>query len=147
MTSTASHPPMTSYAVLFQLETGAAGGRETAFDIARKMLAAKGSDISEVFFLKNGLDTVLDATMGRLMSALSGRMPVEKVEAEFQENLHNRLTAKAELDPRIDKLLKLAAARGAGAACFSALPEETAQALFLRLGLDKRGVHRLPPDR
>ena len=129
-------------AVVFELEGIATGGRKIVFDIAKHELDAHDVKLSHAVFAHVGAQTsprfYLDTLLERLgASKVPSDSFKETVRRKFSERLgHDKVT----LQPGLEKLITSATHQGSRVGVVSALPEDTAQAIFERLGLGEMGA-------
>lgn len=123
-------------AVLFELETVAVDGRKIVCDILTKEM--KGTKISASRVCQELVHPAHEAAVQGLFDRLGVKgLSSADLAATFTARL---MKADVKLEPGFEKLLKAFRKHGVVVGALSGLPEESAQLLMARLGLEASGV-------
>ena len=125
-------------AILFELENVAAGGRQVAFDVMKKIMADKGVKLTPFLFSRYVLSGSLKKGLGEMLESLGkGRLSEEKLASEVADEVKSALLrASLTLDPGVKKLMARASAEGVAVGVLSCLDRDTALQLVSKLKLD-----------
>jgi beta-phosphoglucomutase-like phosphatase (HAD superfamily) len=126
------------FAILFELENVAIGGRQIVFDVTKKALADKGVKLTPALFSRYCLARPFSQGVGELLeSAGKGRVSKDKLAADVVDEVKSMLLNQSPaLAPGVRKLLKHAAEKGVAVGALSCLDRDTALQVLGKLKLD-----------
>lgn len=136
-----------THALIFELEYVAADTRAVEFASIKSAVGTKGVELTQVMFSRSGMSPLhRSAVTDVLLQAGKKADAIEKAVAEVDKTVTNYCENEAELDKGLEKLIKATQARNIPVIAFTALPEDVARKLMVRLGLDKLGVELIIPE-
>lgn len=130
-----------TYAILFEIENVAAGGRPATFAALKKAFNDVGGKLTPAHFSRHGLHPSPDMYVETLLQAVGAKeSAADKVTAATKESLAEYFQGKAELNAGLGKLVHAATARNVAVAVISGLGEEASEQLMGRLQLNEAGA-------
>ncbi len=137
----------TTHALIFELEYVAAKTRAVEFASLQSAAKTKGVELTPVLFSRSLMSPIHRAAVTDVLKRAGKKTDaIEKAVAEVDKTVANYCENEAELDKGLAKLIKATKARGIPVVTFTALPQDVANKLMTRLGLDKLGVELIIPD-
>lgn len=126
--------------LFFELEYIATTGRAALFDAVKKALAGR-VDVTPVSFGRTGAAGRPAALIPELLKAAGKEAAgAEELIAAAEEAMAQFFAETAELNKALPPLIKEAQSKNIQVVAMSAWPEEAAETLMKRLGLDEMGV-------
>lgn len=136
-----------THALVFELEYVAAKVRDVEFKSLKSAAATKGVELTPVMFCRSGMSPVHRQAVTDVLSQAGKKTDaIEKAVAEVDKTVAAYCEKEAELDAGLLKLIKATQARDIPVVTFTALPQELAEKLMSKLGLDALGVELIVPD-
>ena len=136
-----------THALIFELEYVAAKTRLVEFESIKSAVSTKGVELSPVQFSRSGMSPIHRAAITDVLTQAGKKSDaIEKAVNEVDKTVADYCENKAELDKGLEKLIKATQERGIPVVTFTALPQDLAEKLMTRLGLDAMGVELVVPD-
>ncbi len=127
--------------LFFELETVATTGRTTMFEAVKKVMKSKDIDVTSALFSKCGITARPEAAIQAMIDNSGRNLSTADQLAVSAENAMKKFFANtAELNTDLPKLIKAALAANIEVVAISAWPQDIAEALMKKLGLDELGV-------
>jgi beta-phosphoglucomutase-like phosphatase (HAD superfamily) len=127
--------------LFFELETVATTGREAMFEAVKKVMKSKDINVTTALFSKCGITARPEAAIQAMIDNSGRNLSTADQLATQAENAMKKFFAgSAELNADLPKLIKAAQAQDMEVVAISAWPQEIAEALMTKLGLDELGV-------
>ncbi|MEI6970612.1 MAG: hypothetical protein WCL44_03760, partial [bacterium] len=125
-------------ALLFDLEHSAVDGRSLFFDISKRLLAEREIELTPALFMRHFRKQSMEKCLDGLLEAVGKkRLSAAKLAGEITEELKVGFTDKRlKMPAGFAKLVAQAKAEEAIFGALTALPNEVADDLIKRLGLD-----------
>jgi len=137
----------TTHALIFELEYVAAKTRAVEFASLQSAAKTKGVELTKVAYSRSSMCPLHRAAVTDVLKRAGKKADaIEKAVNEVDKTVANYCTNEAELDKGLAKLIKATQSRGIPVIAFTALPEDIAQKLMAKLGLDALGVELLIPE-
>lgn len=137
----------TTHALIFELEYVAAKTRAVEFASIKSAVGTKGLELTSVMFSRSGMSPLhRQAVTDVLKQAGKKADAIEKAVTEVNKTVANYCENEAELDVGLAKLIKATQKRDIPVITFTALPEDVAKKLMVKLGLDVLGVELVIPE-
>ena len=127
--------------LFFELETVATGGREALFEAVKKVMKSKDIEVTPALFSKCGITARAEAAIQAMIDD-SGRnlSTADQLATSAEKAVKKFFVGDAELNADLPKLIKAAQKKDIEVVAISAWPEDVAEALMKKLGLDEMGV-------
>ncbi|MFH0908293.1 MAG: HAD hydrolase-like protein [bacterium] len=133
-----------TYAILFEIENVAAGGRPATFNAVKKALGDVSAKLTPSDFARHALQPSPDMYMETLLQVTDAKdASADKVAATAKESLSDYFQSKAELDPGLSKLAQAAKSRDVAIGVISGLSDEASEQLMTKLQLSATGAKML----
>jgi HAD superfamily hydrolase (TIGR01509 family) len=133
-----------TYAILFEIENVAAGGRPATFNALKKALSDVGGKLTPAHFGRHALHPSPDMYVETLLQAVGAKeSSADKVIAATKESLSEFFQSKAALNPGIAKLVQAAESRNVAVGVISGLSDEASEQLMNKLELSATGAKLL----
>ena len=127
--------------LFFELETIATTGRESMFEAVKKVMKSKDIEVTPALFSKCGITVRPEAAIQAMIDNSGRNLSTADQLATTAENAMKKFFASsAELNADLPKLIKAAQAANIEVVAISAWPQDIAEALMKKLGLDELGV-------
>lgn len=127
--------------LFFELETVATTGREAMFEAVKKAMKSKDMDVTPALFSKCGITARPEAAIQAMIDDSGRNLSTADQLAVTAENAMKKFFAsEAELNASLPKFIKAAQAADIEVVAISAWPQDIAEALMKKLGLDELGV-------
>ncbi|MBN2161991.1 MAG: hypothetical protein JXR25_06855 [Pontiellaceae bacterium] len=136
-----------THALIFELEYVAAKTRAVEYEAIKSAVSTKGVELTPVLFSRSGMSPIHRAAITDVLT-LAGKKAdaIEKAVGEVDKSVADYCENQAVLDKGLEKLIKATMERGIPVITFTALPQNLAEKLMARTGLDKLGVELVVPE-
>ncbi len=127
--------------LFFELETIATTGREAMFEAVKKVMKSKDIEVTPALFGKCGITARAEAAIQSMIDD-SGRnlSTADQLATQAERTIKKFFATDAELNADLPKLVKAAQKKDIEVVAISAWPQDVAEALMKKLGLDELGV-------
>ena len=133
-----------TYAILFEIENVATGGRQATFNALKKAFSDAGAKLTPAHFARHALHPSPEMYADTLLQAAGAKeSAADKVVAASKEMLADYFQSKAELNAGVGKLVHAAEARNVAVGVISGLDDEASEQLMNKLQLSSTGAKLL----
>jgi len=127
--------------LFFELETVATAGREILFEAVKKVMKTKDIEVTPALFAKCGITARPGAAIQAMIDNSGRNLSTgDQLAAQAEKAVRKFFVDGAELNADLPKLIKAAQKKDMEVVAISAWPEDVAEALMKKLGLDELGV-------
>ncbi len=128
--------------LFFELETVATTGRKALFEAVKKVMKSKEIEVTPALFGKCGITARPGAAIQAMIDDSGRNLSTGDQLATQAEKAVKKFFAsdETELNADLPKLIKAAQAKNIEVVAISAWPQDVAEALMKKLGLDELGV-------
>ncbi len=127
--------------LFFELETVATGGREAMFEAVKKVMKSKDIEVTPALFGKCGITARPGAAIQAMIDDSGRNLSTgDQLATQAEKAMKKFFTAEAELNVDLPAVIKAAQKKDIEVVAISAWPEDVAEALMKKLGLDDLGV-------
>ncbi len=127
--------------LFFELETVATTGREAMFEAVKKVMKSKDIEVTPALFSKCGITARPGAAIQAMIDDSGRNLSTgDQLATQAEKAVKKFFVGEAELNADLPKLIKAAQAKDIEVVAISAWPEDVAEALMKKLGLDELGV-------
>jgi len=127
--------------LFFELETIAIHGRSAMFEAVKKVMTSKNIEVDSLLFARCGITPRPLAAIQAMIDASGRNLSTgEQLATQAEKALKKFFEDEAELNPHLPALIKAAQKKNIEVVAISAWPQDVAEALMRKLGLDELGV-------
>jgi len=127
--------------LFFELETVATGGREAMFEAVKKVMKSKDIEVTPALFGKCGITARPGAAIQAMIDDSGRNLSTgDQLATQAEKAMKKFFTAEAELNVDLPAVIKAAQKKDIEVVAISAWPEDVAEALMKKLGLDDQAA-------
>ena len=128
-------------ALMFELENVAVDGLQVRLAVVKSLIEKAGGTFNHLYFIRHALHNRPELSAAGLIQACGAKgIDAATFAAKVREGVAAKLASSATLAPGLEKLIRAASSRAMAVGALTALPEETANAILAKTGLDALNV-------